>query len=69
MRPRGRVEIEPHAFLNLVLDYVDRFVSSCWRFTAMDRAIGTLGLGTWWIPDSNWTLGEHKCLDPSEIGL
>ena len=69
MRPRGGVEVELQAFLNLALDYIDRSVSSYGRFTPMDRELGTHGLGTWWIPESEWTLGEHKYLDPSEIGL
>jgi hypothetical protein len=69
MRPRGGVEVELHAFLNLALDYVDRSASSYGRFTAIDKAFVTHGLGSWWIPESDWTLGEHRCLDPSEIGL
>ena len=65
MRPRGGVDVEVHAFLNLALDYVNRSVSSHGRFTAL----GTRGLGTWWIPESGWTLGERKYFDPSEFGL
>jgi len=64
MRPRWGVEVELHAFLNLTMDYVVQFVSSYGRFTAMDRALGTHGLGTWWIPESDWTLGKQKCLVP-----
>ena len=65
MRLRGGMELELHAFLKLALDYVDRSVSNYGRFTAMDRALGIHGLGTWWIPESDWTLGERKCFDPS----
>ena len=63
------VEVQLRAFLNLALGNVNRSVSSYGRLTAMDRALSTHGLGTWRIPESDWTLEEHKCLNPSETGL